>query len=41
MFEKITAEDKPFMDDDEDMEVPQFGYSDSSFEEVIYGFLLN
>lgn len=35
VFEKITSEDKPFMDEDEDMEIPQFGASDSSYEEVL------
>lgn len=37
VFEKITAEDEPFRDD-KDMEPPQFGYSDSSYEEVVHNF---
>jgi len=37
VFETISAEDKPFMDT-EDCEVPQFGSSDSSYEEVVHNF---
>ncbi|GIY59389.1 dnaJ homolog subfamily C member 21 [Caerostris darwini] len=38
VFEKIAAEDKPFVDSDEEIDVPSFGYSDSSYKEVVHDF---
>ncbi|XP_054714097.1 dnaJ homolog subfamily C member 21-like [Uloborus diversus] len=39
VFEKIAAEDQPFIDDEEeDIQVPSFGYSHSSYEEVVHNF---
>ncbi|KAF8773716.1 DnaJ subfamily C member 21 like protein [Argiope bruennichi] len=38
VFEKIAAEDKPFLDSDDELEVPSFGYSYSSYEEVVHNF---
>ncbi|GFS90430.1 dnaJ homolog subfamily C member 21 [Nephila pilipes] len=38
VFEKIAVEDKPFIDSDEEIEVPSFGYSNSSYEEVVRDF---
>ncbi|GBM42548.1 DnaJ subfamily C member 21 [Araneus ventricosus] len=38
VFEKIAAEDKPFLDSDDELEVPSFGFSYSSYEEVVHNF---
>lgn len=38
VFEKIASEDKPFIDSDEEIEVPSFGYSYSCYEEVTRDF---
>ncbi|GFY75852.1 dnaJ homolog subfamily C member 21 [Trichonephila inaurata madagascariensis] len=38
VFEKIATEDKPFIDSDDEIEVPNFGYSYSSYEEVVRDF---
>ncbi|GFT18073.1 dnaJ homolog subfamily C member 21 [Trichonephila clavipes] len=38
VFEKIATEDKPFIDSDDEIEVPYFGYSYSSYKEVVRDF---
>jgi len=39
VFQNIAAEDQPFMDEqDSDFEIPSFGKSDSSYEEVVHPF---
>lgn len=38
VFETIAQEDYKFMDDDNDFEIPSFGYSDSSYQEVVNKF---
>lgn len=38
VFEKLTAEDAEFADEDSDIEVPSFGDSQSSYEDVVHPF---
>ena len=38
VFRKIAQEDDPYRDEDDDFKVPEFGNSQSSFEEVVRSF---